>query len=100
MGYPFLLKEVNIIEPIKLRTESSYCKRIKDIKGSDRYLYEDMPTLPDGIMIIDLNNPSNVKSGHIPVSTSAMRTLVRKTKLLCSDDELVNDALQNSNYQV
>ena len=67
--------------------EADFHKTIQEITAKDRKLYEQMPTLPDGIILIDLNNPSNFKSGHVCFHDSAKNIFVSRLKEICKEKE-------------
>lgn len=55
-------------------------KPLKEITAKDRYIYEQMPKLPVGVILIDLENDKNTRYGELPISETAISELVRFTK--------------------
>lgn len=46
-----------------------------------------MPTLPDGIILIDMNDSSKNKAGHIPFTEDSKNTFVRHLKEICNNQK-------------
>ncbi len=60
--------------------QKTFTKNIKEITAQDRYLYEKLPTLPDGVILIDLEEEENTRYGALPLSDTAINDLVRFIK--------------------
>ena len=67
--------------------EIDFNKTLEQITAEDRYLYENMPTLPDGIILIDMNDSSKTKSGHITFTEESKKTFIRHLKEICNNQK-------------
>lgn len=60
--------------------QQTFTKSIKEITAQDRYLYERLSTIPDGVILIDLEKEENTRYGALPLSDAVINDLVRFTK--------------------
>lgn len=60
--------------------EGIFDKPLKEITGKDRYIYEQLPTLPAGVILIDLADDENTRCGELPLSDTVITDLVRFAK--------------------
>lgn len=63
----------------------TFNKPIKEITAQDRYIYEQLPTLPKGVILIDLENDENTRYGELPLSDTVINDLVRFAKDLAKE---------------
>ena len=63
----------------------TFNKPIKEITAQDRYIYEQLPTLPKGVILIDLENDEKNRYGELPLSDTVINDLVRFAKDLAKE---------------
>lgn len=68
----------------------TFNKPIKEITAQDRYIYEQLPTLPKGVILIDLENDENTRYGELPLSDTVINDLVRFAKDLAKERQTEN----------
>lgn len=60
--------------------EGIFDKPLIEITAKDRYIYEQLPTLPAGVILIDLADDENTRCGKLPLSDTVITDLLRFTK--------------------
>ncbi len=68
----------------------TFNKPIKEITAQDRYIYEQLPTLPKGVILIDLENDEKTRYGELPLSDTVINDLVRFAKDLAKERQTEN----------
>ncbi len=66
----------------------AFNKPLKEITAKDRYIYQQLPKLPAGVIFIDLENDENTRYGELPLSDTIINDLVRFTKDVVKERQL------------